>query len=110
MIDAGNRNAAIAYGLRQHTESSQIGDIDDDDDVSAPERGDRFRGPVNARKIVEQETKPGGSRRWVGNCDIVPRSSQQVREPGFAAETVAVGIHMCGQTDSLAGTESSGEV
>ena len=54
VVDAGDRHAAVADGLAQHAESAEVGDVEHDDEVGAPQLLDRL--PVCDPRLAGHRT------------------------------------------------------
>ena len=66
-------------------------------------------GAVDAGQVLEQEGEAGRRGRGVGDDGVDAAVAQQVRQPGLAAEPVAVRIDVGGQADPLPGHERRGQ-
>ena len=109
VVHAGHRHAARPDRFAEVAEAAQIGDVEHHDDVGAPELADALPGVIDARQVVKEEGKPGGGRSGVGDDGVDALRPEQVRQPGLAAEAIAVRIDVGGQADSLARHEHRGQ-
>ncbi len=109
MVDAGRRYTPRANRLAEHAKPPDVGDVEHDDQVGAAKLFDRFGGPIDPGQVVEEESESRRRGRRIGDDDIHPVDSEQVGEPGLAAEPVAVGIYVGGETDPPAGHECRGK-
>ena len=89
--------------LAEHAEATEIGDVENDDQVGLAEFLHRRVAAIDARQIMEEEVVAFRSRRRVGDNHVAALGAQQVREAGLTAQPVSVGIDMGGETDPLAG-------
>ena len=68
-----------------------------------------FAGAIDAGQVLEEEREPGRGRRGVGDDGVDALRPEQVRQPGLAAEPIAVRIDVGGQADPLARHERRGQ-
>ena len=87
----------------------EVRDVEHDDDVGPAQLLDRFGRAIDAGQIFEQELESRRGGRRVRDRHVAALGPEQVRESGLAAESVAVGIHMGGETDALARIEDLGQ-
>ncbi len=99
----------VFHRLRQHAEPAEVGDVQHDDVIGAPQLLHRLRGPIHAGEVLEQEAEAGRRGGRIGDGDIDAPGAEQVGEPGFAAQPVAVRIDVGGETHPLSRMERRGE-
>jgi hypothetical protein len=109
VVDAADRHPAGAHRLAQHAQPAEVGDIEHDDAVGAPQLLHGLGGPIHAGKILEEEVEPGRRRGGVGDHDLHAPRAQQMGQPGFAAESVSVRVDMGGEADPLSWMKRGGE-
>ena len=109
MIDARDRHAALADGLAEHAEAAEVGDVEHDDEVGPAQLLDGFRRPVHPGQVLEQKPETRRRGRRIGDHDVHAVRPQEVGETGLAAEAVAVGVYVGGETDPPTGHECRGK-
>ena len=109
MVDAGDHDSAFAHRWPETAQPAQVGDVQHGDDVGAAKLLDGIVTAVHPRQIGEQKVVALRRGRRVGDCHIAPPSPQQVGEPNLASQSVAIGIHVSDEADTLAGLERIGD-
>ena len=99
VVDAGDRHAALGDRSGQHPEAAEIGDVEHDDDVGGAERLDRLRAAIDPRHIAKEKIEPGRRGCRIGDHRLDADFAEEQDQTGFAAEPVAVGIDVGGETD-----------
>ncbi len=68
------------------------------------------RRAVDARQVIEKETEAGRSGARIGDDRVDALAPEQMHQPDFAADPVAVGVHVGSDAHPLARLQRCGKL
>ena len=90
-----------AHRLGEHAEPAEVGDVEHDDHVGAAKLFHRLGGAIDPGQSSKRKSNRAGVGVGLVTSTSTPRARSRCAEPDLAAEPVAVGIDVGGETDPL---------